>query len=124
MTMLTRQLHPDDLAPDNGLLARRLMPWPALNAPFEGSWCVVRPGARSGAHGHHEYEIWVAMSGAAEIVTDVGRVPFATGDVVHFTPHERHQVINDGDADFAMYAIWWDADMTDRFITRHRENPA
>jgi mannose-6-phosphate isomerase-like protein (cupin superfamily) len=121
MTMLIRRLDRAGLTPDNGLVAQRLMPWPAFNAPFEGSWCIVRPGASSGAHGHHEYEIWVAMTGGAEIVTDTARVRFVAGDVAHFTPHERHQVVNRGDADFEMYALWWDAEMTGRFATRHQE---
>jgi mannose-6-phosphate isomerase-like protein (cupin superfamily) len=121
MTMQIRRLDPDGMRPDNGLVAQRLMPWTLINAPFEGSWCVVRPGAESGAHGHHEYEIWVAMTGAAEIVTDDERVPFVAGDVVHFTPHHRHQVVNDGDEDFQMYAIWWDTDLSERFLTRHDE---
>lgn len=121
MTMQIRRLDTDGLTPDNGLIAQRLLPWPALNAPFEASWCVVRPGAASGAHGHHEYEIWVAMTGAAEIVTDTARVPFVAGDVVHFSPHERHQVVNEGTADFQMYAIWWDAELTERFTARHQE---
>ena len=108
------------LAVDNELLAQRLLPWAALNAPFEGSWCVVAPGVASGAHSHHEYEIWVAMTGQAEIVTDDGVVPFVAGDIAHFTPHERHQVVNQGDADFQMYAVWWDADLAQRFTERHR----
>ena len=114
------KLDRENLKPDNGLRAQRLFPWTALNAPFEGSWCVVPPGASSGAHGHHEYEIWVAMTGRAEIVTEEGRVPFVEGDVVHFPPNLRHQVVNEGDTDFQMYAIWWDAELTDRFSERHR----
>jgi len=121
-TMEIRKLDRDNLKQDNGLIAQRLMPWPALNAPFEGSWCVVPPGAESGPHAHDEYEIWVAMSGAAEIVVAEGRVPFIAGDVVHFPPNLRHQVVNDGDADFQMYALWWDAEMTERFATRRRED--
>ncbi|GAB3975726.1 cupin domain-containing protein [Actinoallomurus acanthiterrae] len=117
--MEIRKLDRDNLKQDNGLIAQRLMPWAALNAPFEGSWCVVKPGASSGAHGHHEYEIWVAMNGAAEIISEGKRVPFVAGDVVHFPPEQRHQVVNDGDADFEMYAVWWDAEMAERFSTRH-----
>lgn len=122
--MMIRHLDQNGLTPDNGLVAQRLLPWQALNAPFEGSWCVVRPGATSGAHEHRDYEIWVAMTGAGEIVTDTARVPFVAGDVVHFTPHERHQVVNDGDTAFEMYAVWWDAEMTERFTARHRKAAA
>lgn len=118
--MEIRKFDPVNLRPDNGLAAQRLLPWPQLNAPFEGSWCVVPPGAASGAHGHHEYEIWVAMTGAAEIICDGRRMPFAAGDIVHFPPHAYHQVVNDGPDEFQMYAVWWDAEMADRFAERHR----
>ena len=117
--MEIRPLDRVGLKDDNGLAAQRLMPWAALNAPFEGSWCVVAPGAESGAHAHHEYEIWVALSGRAEIVCEGRRHPFVAGDIAHFPPHERHQVVNDGTEDFEMYAVWWDADLAGRFTVTH-----
>lgn len=117
-----RNLDRDNLKLDNGLRAQRLMPWAELNAPFEASWCVVHPGAESGAHGHHEYEIWVAMTGSAELIVDGVRTPFVAGDVVHFQPHLHHQVVNNGDADFEMYSVWWDADMAAKFAARHEES--
>lgn len=119
--MEIRSLYRDKLAPDNGLKAQRLMPWPALNAPFEGSWCVVNPGAASGPHGHHEYEIWLALAGSSEIVADGQRVPFTAGDIVYLPPGSVHQVVNDGDADFEMYALWWDVELAGKFAARHEE---
>jgi mannose-6-phosphate isomerase-like protein (cupin superfamily) len=116
--MEIRKLDRVNLKPDNGLAAQRLMPWPELNAPFEGSWCVVAPGAASGAHAHHEHEIWVAMTGAAEIISDGRREPFVAGDVVRLPRHVEHQVVNDGEAEFQMYAIWWDQEMADKFTAR------
>ena len=115
-----RKFDPGSLAPDNGLQATRLMPWRELNAPFEGSWCVVPPGASSGAHGHHEYEIWIAMDGTADVLCEGRRIPFAAGDVVHFPPGSVHQVINDGAGEFRMYAVWWDTDMAAAFAERDR----
>lgn len=119
--MEIRGLQRDELQPDNGLQAKRLVPWPALNAPFEGSWCVVGPGTVSGAHSHHEYEIWIGMTGSSEILCDGERVPFNAGDVVHFTPGSKHQVVNDGDAPFEMYSIWWDQELAQTFTSRHEE---
>ncbi|MFL6136658.1 MAG: cupin domain-containing protein [Frankiaceae bacterium] len=113
-----RKLDRDNLKLDNGLNAQRLMPWDVLNAPFEGSWCVVAPGARSGAHDHHEHEIWIALTGRAEILCEGERVPFVAGDIIHFTPGTHHQVVNDGDDDFQMYSVWWDEDMSRRFVER------
>ena len=116
--MEIRSLDRAGLKDDNGLRAQRLMPWPALNAPFEGSWCVIRPGAASGPHHHHEHEIWVAMTGSAEIICDDRRVPFAAGDIAHFPPGTQHQVVNDGADPFEMYSVWWDTEMAERFAAR------
>nr|WP_153539705.1 cupin domain-containing protein [Streptomyces sp. RB17] len=112
------------LQPDNGLAAQRLMPWPLLNAPFEGSWCLVRPGAESGAHAHHEYEIWIAVTGSAELFVNGEYHPFTKGDIVHFVPGQGHQVVNRGDEDFEMYAVWWDADLARGFSERHARTEA
>lgn len=117
--MEIRNLDRENLRPDNHLMAQRLMPWPVLNAPFEGSWCVVRPGSASGPHGHHEYEIWIAMTGKAKIICDGEEKSFAAGDIAHFTPGSVHQVINDSDADFQMYSVWWDAELANQFTQRH-----
>jgi mannose-6-phosphate isomerase-like protein (cupin superfamily) len=121
--MQIRKLRRTELAPDNGLRAQRLMPWSQLNAPFEGSWCVVAPGAESGAHAHHEYEIWIALAGSAEIRTEAGSTPFVAGDVVHFSPRLKHQVVNEGTEPFEMYSIWWDSDLAAAFSTRDAVTP-
>jgi mannose-6-phosphate isomerase-like protein (cupin superfamily) len=118
-----RKLQRDELKPDNGLRAQRLMPWDGLNAPFEGSWCVVGPGAESGRHGHHEDEIWIALTGRAEIVSDGRRRPFEAGDIVHLPPGSVHQVFNRGEDDFQMYSLWWDAEMAERCAAEFGPGP-
>jgi hypothetical protein len=32
----------------------------------------------------------------------------------------EHQVINEGTEEFQMYAVWWDAEMADKFAARHQ----
>jgi mannose-6-phosphate isomerase-like protein (cupin superfamily) len=116
--MQMRSLDRANLAVDNQLRAQRLMPWPSLNAPFEGSWCVVAPGTESGPHAHHEFEIWVAVTGTAEIVAGERRCPFTRGDIAYFAPGEAHQVVNAGTDDFEMYALWWDGGLAGAFTAR------
>jgi mannose-6-phosphate isomerase-like protein (cupin superfamily) len=118
--MEIRKLDRSQLRHENGLDAQRLLPWPVLNAPFESSWCVIRPGTASTAHAHHEYEIFIAVSGAAVLESGGERAPFLAGDTVHFPPGVPHRVINESDQDFEMYSVWWDEDMTQRFVLRHR----
>ena len=72
-------------------------------------------------HAHHEYEIFIAISGDAELEVDGERRPFKAGDIATSTPAQAHRVINDGDADFELYAMWWDTDMSDKFVARHTE---
>jgi mannose-6-phosphate isomerase-like protein (cupin superfamily) len=116
-----RSYDPAHLRQDNGLLAKRLMPWETLNAPFEGAWCVIEPGTASTRHAHHEYEIFIAVSGEAVLESEGESAAFSAGDVAYFPPGTDHRVVNDGTADFEMYGIWWDHDMTRTFETRHQE---
>jgi mannose-6-phosphate isomerase-like protein (cupin superfamily) len=118
-----RTLDRDRLRYENGVHAQRLLPWPALNAPFEGSWCVIRPGTASTPHAHHEYEIFIALNGEATVTADGEDAPFVAGDVAYFPPGVEHQVVNGGDRDFEMYSVWWDREMTERFATSHDDGP-
>jgi mannose-6-phosphate isomerase-like protein (cupin superfamily) len=112
------RLDRDHLERAYGLAAQRLLPWPALDAPFEGAWCVLRAGTESTPHSHHEYEIFIAISGAAEVVVNGDRRPFAAGDIVRLPPGSTHRVVNNGPADFEYYGIWWDEEMSATFIAR------
>ncbi|ADG76494.1 Cupin 2 conserved barrel domain protein [Cellulomonas flavigena DSM 20109] len=118
-----RALDRANLTPAYGLDSQRLLPWPALNAPFEGAWCILRAGRESTAHAHHEYELFIALAGTAAIVVDGERRPFTAGDIVQLPPGSMHHVVNDGDHDFEYYGIWWDAEMSEGFLARHGETP-
>lgn len=119
--METRSLDRARLRHENGLDAQRLLPWAALNAPFEGSWCVVRPGTSSTPHAHHEHEIFIAVRGVAVVEVDGEITPFGAGDISYFRPGTNHRVVNESPDDFEMYSVWWDPEMTERFLARHQE---
>jgi mannose-6-phosphate isomerase-like protein (cupin superfamily) len=116
-----RSLDRENLTRAYGLDSERLLPWPVLNAPFEGAWCVLRPGDESTAHAHHEYEIFIAMAGSSTLTVDGRPFEFAAGDIVHLPPGCTHRVNNDGTEDFEYYGVWWDADMSAKFLARHEE---
>jgi mannose-6-phosphate isomerase-like protein (cupin superfamily) len=115
-------LNRDQLTAEYGLHTQRLLPWPVLNPPFEGSWCVVAPGTASTAHSHHEHEIFIAVRGAAAVEVNGERAPFGTGDVAFFEPGQVHRVINDAEERFEFYSIWWDREMSDRVIAANSQD--
>jgi quercetin dioxygenase-like cupin family protein len=118
--MEIRPLLRNELVRENGADGKRLLPWPALNAPFEGAWVVLEPGGETGAHSHHEYEIFIVMTGEAEVETNGERHEITSGCVVHFPPGTEHRVINSSaDEDFTWYSIWWDHGMSATFTERH-----
>lgn len=116
-----RRLDRAGLVREYGVDGQRLLPWPALNAPFEGAWCVIRSGTASEPHAHDEYEIFIAIAGEAAVEADGARTPLRAGDVVHLAPGTEHRVVNDGAEDFEMYSVWWSEDMSARFQARHRD---
>lgn len=112
------RLERDHLVHEYGCDTQRLLPWAVLNAPFEGSWAVVRAGTWSDLHSHHEHEIYIAVRGEVMIESDGQRTAFRSGDVAFFRPGSVHRVLNDGAEDFEFYSVWWDREMAERFIAR------
>jgi mannose-6-phosphate isomerase-like protein (cupin superfamily) len=119
--MEIRRLDRENLTRDYGIDGERLLPWPVLNAPFEGAWCVVRPDTESTPHSHHEYEIFIAMAGRSTLVADDEKREFAAGDIAYLPPGSTHRVVNESTQDFEYYSIWWDTDMSAAFAARHAE---
>ena len=117
--MEIRPLVREAMVRENGADGQRLVPWPVLNAPFEGAWVRVPARGGTGAHSHHEYEIFIGVSGKAVLKSGDETRDFGIGDIAHFPPHTQHQVINDNDTDFEMYSVWWDTDMSGHFLDRH-----
>jgi mannose-6-phosphate isomerase-like protein (cupin superfamily) len=113
--MEIRSLDRANLSAEYGVLTQRLLPWPQLNSPFEGAWAVLEPGAATTPHSHHEFEMFIAVSGTATISSDGKESPFVAGDIAYLPPGETHQIANAGDQDFTMYSVWWDPQMSERF---------
>ena len=113
-----RKSEQDNLTRAHGLDLRLLQPWPGLDAPFRGAWCVLHPGDASEPHAHHDHEIFIGMAGRAEVTAGGQRHEFVAGDIVSVRPGVEHQVVNGHDQDFSYYAIWWDRAMSHEFLTQ------
>ncbi|MFL6162614.1 MAG: cupin domain-containing protein [Jatrophihabitantaceae bacterium] len=113
--MDVRILDTENLQAEYGVLTQRLLPWPALRAPFEGAWAVLQPGAVTTPHAHHEHELFIATQGSATISSNGEVRPFNAGDTAYLPPGELHQIVNVGDGEFRMYSLWWDPEMAARF---------
>jgi quercetin dioxygenase-like cupin family protein len=117
--MHIRPLVREAMVRENGADGQRLVPWDVLNAPFEGAWVRVPAHGGTGAHSHHEYEMFIGIKGSAVLESKGERREFHVGDLVHMPPHTEHRVINDNPEDFEFYAVWWDPEMSATFMSRH-----
>jgi mannose-6-phosphate isomerase-like protein (cupin superfamily) len=102
-----RRQEPAHLTRAHGLEMRLLHPWAGLRTPFEGAWCVLRPGDVTDTHDHPEQEIFIAVAGRGELVTGGERHPFEAGDLLTIAPGTTHRTENTSDRDCTYYAIWW-----------------
>lgn len=116
-----RRLEPENLIRDHGLDLKLLHPWQGLEAPFQGAWCVLRPGDVSMPHAHREREIFIGMAGRADVLSGDQRLEFAAGDIAFVRPGVEHRIANTRDEDFSYYAIWWDRAMSAEFLARAAE---
>jgi mannose-6-phosphate isomerase-like protein (cupin superfamily) len=113
-----RKAEHENLTRAHGLDLKLLQPWHGVDAPFSGAWCVLRPGDASEPHAHHEPEIFIAMTGRAQVAGDGRCHEIVAGDIVFVRPGVEHRVVNEHDEDFSYYAIWWDRAMSQEFLTR------
>lgn len=98
--------------------AKRLLPWDVINAPFEGAWCVVRPRTTSTPHQHDESELFIVISGIADVFVDMVPHSVRKGDLVSIPVGKEHYISNQSDEDFHMYTIFWSTQSAEAFINR------
>ncbi len=101
--------------------AKRLLPWNSINAPFEGAWCVVRPKTRSMPHQHDESELFITISGTAEVFIDGVPHSVQKGDLVSIPVGSEHYISNQTDEDFHMYTVFWSVESAQAFVEKEAE---
>lgn len=114
--MILNAMNWDTLKHEYGLDAKRLMPWAALKAPFEGAWCVVRSNSKTTRHAHSDRELFIGVEGEALVIVgdEVHRI--RKGDFIAIPPATEHHIDNPNAVDFEMMSVWWDNDLASRYV--------
>jgi quercetin dioxygenase-like cupin family protein len=94
---------------------RRLLPWPGqveTHRPiseFGMIWVVLKPGIAVDTHAHDEEEIFVVVSGEAELTLEGAVTTLRHGDVAYIPRFARHSIRNLAASEiFAMIDVYWD----------------
>lgn len=109
-----------------GLDGIRLLPWPGLNAPFGGAYCIVRPGSTSLEHVNSpddEEELFICVAGCAEVIVGDERMAARQGDIIFIPRGVPHYVHNPSDEPFHFYAVWWNRQTAGRYLCEHDIEP-
>jgi oxalate decarboxylase/phosphoglucose isomerase-like protein (cupin superfamily) len=96
-----------------------LLPWEGVNVPFEGAYCIARPHSKSLEHINFplgEQELFICISGEANVVIGDDRFVAKKGDVFVVPPNTMHHVENTSDEPFHYYAIWWNRQGALKFL--------
>jgi mannose-6-phosphate isomerase-like protein (cupin superfamily) len=79
------------------------------DTPFGAMWCVVPPGGRTGTDCHSERELWVVVSGNADVQAG-GRTETAlTGSAVLLDSEEPHVMVNrSAEEPLVVLSLYWE----------------
>jgi oxalate decarboxylase/phosphoglucose isomerase-like protein (cupin superfamily) len=119
MAETIRRFNDQALKFEYGLDGIRLLPWPGLNAPFGGAYCIVRPHSTSLDHVNSpddEEELFICISGEAEVVVGKEVFPARKGDVLFIPRQVPHHVRNDTNEPFHFYALWWNGEAAGHYL--------
>lgn len=119
MTEIVKRFSEQELKFEYGLDGVRLLPWSGLNVPFGGAYCIVRPHSTSLDHVNSpsdEQELFICISGEAEVVVGDRVVKARKGDVLFVPNQVPHHVRNNADEPFHFYALWWNRETAGQFL--------
>ena len=114
--MILNVMNWGSLKHEYGLDAKRLVPWEALKAPFEGAWCVVRPNTQTTRHAHPDRELFIGVEGRARVFVGDHVYEIQKGDFIAIPAAVEHHIENSCDDDFQMMSIWWDANLASKYV--------
>src|SRR6266545_3248558 len=75
---------------------------------FKMSRFMLKPGARSPLDCHEDKELWFIAAGHGEITRDGHHVmEVRQGDIVELGSMVSHTVLNTGQDELLVFAVWW-----------------
>jgi mannose-6-phosphate isomerase-like protein (cupin superfamily) len=79
----------------------------ALKVPFEASRFKTRRGTSSIPETHPEAELWFVAHGEGEVHCGSQSTHVQPGSIVIFAPQETHYLVNTGESDMLIFAVYW-----------------
>lgn len=123
---LVEPMNWDQLVPEYGVRAKRLLPWQGVTPPFGGAWVVVDPGTTSLDHANEpsdEEEIFICTAGRATARIGDTSHEVRAGDVVYLPPGVRHWLENPHDSECHLYCLWWNQQGIETSLNNRRSAP-
>lgn len=113
--IIHKEMDWNELKHEYQLDGKRILPWEGWDMPFGGAWCVVRKDTESLRHSHDEQEMFIIVSGKANIKMNDDLYELNKGDFIAIPPNTEHFIINNSEEDFHFFTIWWDRETVSNF---------
>jgi mannose-6-phosphate isomerase-like protein (cupin superfamily) len=79
------------------------------DTPFGAMWCLVPPGGRTNTDCHSEREMWIVVSGNAEVQLPDRSETALTGNAVLLDSEEPHVLVNRSAAEpLVVLSLYWE----------------
>jgi mannose-6-phosphate isomerase-like protein (cupin superfamily) len=79
------------------------------DTPFGAMWCLVPPGGHTDTDCHSEREMWIVVSGNAEVRLPDRSAPALTGSAVLLDSEEPHVLVNRSETEpLVVLSLYWE----------------
>ena len=79
------------------------------DTPFGAMWCIVPPGGRTDTDCHEERELWVVVSGNAEVQLPDRTQTALAGSAVLLDSEEPHVLVNrSAEEPLVVLSLYWE----------------
>jgi oxalate decarboxylase/phosphoglucose isomerase-like protein (cupin superfamily) len=115
---LTKLINEQTIKAEYGLCGVRTFPWKDVVAPFSSGYCIVAPGTETFRHVNEpsdEEELFIGCQGSATVLLGDQKIPMQAGDQIYIPKGMLHSILNDSDAEFHFFTVWWNSQCVDDY---------